>query len=248
MQTSPHSTPSRGTPSRRGKSPKITTTPAIPGPNFAPVDQLDKHPSTFYSCLRIPVQGAVPIEPEGSAKPSTTVSDVTDQPARTARQSKTDALTALNTQERSSSEDPDDSEAKDVLAERYRNVPPIPVSPAFDLTSVKTAIPGGYIPPSPAPRPFGLENCPEFFPTHEEFRDPMAYVRSISDKAREYGICKVVPPEGWKMPFVTDTEVRCSLRMYDGLFYVLLLVFPIQDSCAETQFHRSLLEGQAQLS
>ena len=57
-------------------------------------------------------------------------------------------------------------------------------------------------------RPFGLEDCPVFYPTVDEFKDPMAYVRSISTTAQNYGICKIVPPVGWKMPFVTDTEVR----------------------------------------
>lgn len=39
----------------------------------------------------------------------------------------------------------------------------------------------------------------------------MAYIRSISEKAINHGICKVVPPVGWKMPFVTDTEVGAML-------------------------------------
>ena len=35
-------------------------------------------------------------------------------------------------------------------------------------------------------------------------------IRSISDHAKNYGICKIVPPESWKMPFTTDTEVTSS--------------------------------------
>jgi [histone H3]-trimethyl-L-lysine4 demethylase len=38
----------------------------------------------------------------------------------------------------------------------------------------------------------------------------MAYVQSISEEGMLYGMCKIVPPEGWKMPFVTDTEVSAS--------------------------------------
>ena len=59
----------------------------------------------------------------------------------------------------------------------------------------------------PKGRPFALENCPAFYPTLEEFRDPMSYIRAISPEAQEYGIAKIVPPETWRMPFVTDTEV-----------------------------------------
>jgi histone demethylase JARID1 len=35
----------------------------------------------------------------------------------------------------------------------------------------------------------------------------MSYIRGIAPQAREYGIAKIVPPETWRMPFVTDTEV-----------------------------------------
>ncbi|KAF7321646.1 Jumonji superfamily protein [Mycena kentingensis (nom. inval.)] len=42
-------------------------------------------------------------------------------------------------------------------------------------------------------------------PPAEEFKDPMAYTRSISQTANDHGICKVVPPPDCKMPFVTDT-------------------------------------------
>ncbi len=56
---------------------------------------------------------------------------------------------------------------------------------------------------------FGLEECPVFYPTEEEFKDPMGYIALIGEegKGKEFGICKIVPPEGWKMPFVLDTEV-----------------------------------------
>jgi hypothetical protein len=35
----------------------------------------------------------------------------------------------------------------------------------------------------------------------------MSYIRTIAPQAREFGIAKIVPPETWRMPFVTDTEV-----------------------------------------
>jgi histone demethylase JARID1 len=62
-------------------------------------------------------------------------------------------------------------------------------------------------PPRESNRPFGIEDCPEFYPTKEEWGDPMRYIRKIHKKAEAYGLCKIVPPEDWKMPFVTDTEV-----------------------------------------
>jgi hypothetical protein len=35
----------------------------------------------------------------------------------------------------------------------------------------------------------------------------MSYIRTIAPQAQEFGIAKIVPPETWCMPFVTDTEV-----------------------------------------
>lgn len=53
-----------------------------------------------------------------------------------------------------------------------------------------------------------LEECPVFYPSLDEFRDPITYIRSIHEKAVGYGIAKIVPPKEWEMPFVCDTEVR----------------------------------------
>ncbi len=66
-------------------------------------------------------------------------------------------------------------------------------------------------PPRRKPRLFGLEDCPIFYPTAEEFLDPMKYIEQISSpeggNGRAYGIVKIVPPEGWHPPFVLDQDV-----------------------------------------
>ncbi|KAL8976473.1 MAG: hypothetical protein Q9177_006850, partial [Variospora cf. flavescens] len=55
-------------------------------------------------------------------------------------------------------------------------------------------------------RPHGLQDAPTFRPTDDEFRDPMEYIRKISPEGRKYGICKIIPPEGWTPGFAIDTE------------------------------------------
>lgn len=116
--------------------------------------------------------------------------------------------------------------------------------PAFDLRSVKTAsarvrasalcLPPlrplspspltphppllSTAPPRTRPRPFNLTEAPTFYPTADEFANALAYVRQISAQgAAAFGICKIVPPQGWQMPFVMDTDVRFLLPCASAL-------------------------------
>mmetsp|Transcript_39100 Transcript_39100/g.66538 ORF Transcript_39100/g.66538 Transcript_39100/m.66538 type:complete len:574 (+) Transcript_39100:97-1818(+) len=78
-----------------------------------------------------------------------------------------------------------------------------------------------------------IEEAPVFYPTVEEFKDPIKYISSIKPHAQRFGICRVVPPEGWDNPtqvdfnskkkFATKLQ-RMSLMqegraMGDGQFY-----------------------------
>jgi len=51
----------------------------------------------------------------------------------------------------------------------------------------------GLVPPAPC-----------FYPSEEEFTDPLAYVASIRAKAEPFGICRIRPPKGWKPPYAID--------------------------------------------
>ncbi|KAG5639694.1 hypothetical protein H0H81_005877 [Sphagnurus paluster] len=167
-----------------------------------PVNFTNEPSTSFTSCLNILVEGATPIESDSDKEPEPVEPQqaTTSESKRAPRKSKTDALAALYSHVRSSSPAGDDDQIME--SEEYR----IPVSPTLDLSSVKTISPRQAKIVDEGPRPFGLQDCPEYYPTMEEFKDPMAYVRSISDEAKNYGICKIIPPLEWKMPFVTDTE------------------------------------------
>ena len=46
-----------------------------------------------------------------------------------------------------------------------------------------------------------LPEAPVFYPTAEEFQDPMKYLESIRAQAEPAGVIKIVPPKEWRCPF-----------------------------------------------
>lgn len=46
-----------------------------------------------------------------------------------------------------------------------------------------------------------LPEAPVFYPTAEEFADPMKYLDSIRPQAEPAGVIKIVPPKEWRCPF-----------------------------------------------
>ena len=166
--------------------------------------------------------GSVPLVTSKATSTSATAGSLDDSNARRApRKSKSDAMAALaNHNEREDEDNRRAGNPADGLAAIFgKDAEPIPTEPRLNLFSVKTRSPrlkSTGATQQAASRPFGLEECPTYFPTPEEFADPMAYMRSIGPEAREYGIAKIVPPEGWAMPFVTDTEVRIDIFTFLG--------------------------------
>ncbi|CAG8940633.1 unnamed protein product [Penicillium salamii] len=80
-------------------------------------------------------------------------------------------------------------------------------SAPLDLSTVeRRGQPNNPKEPSKRIRPHGIPEAPTFRPTEEEFKDPVAYIQKIAPEGRKYGICRVIPPEGWQPTFAIDTE------------------------------------------
>lgn len=57
---------------------------------------------------------------------------------------------------------------------------------------------------------------PTFYPTVEEFSgDPLVYLEKIRPVAEKYGICKIVPPEGWNPPFALNVDCPKKFQTKD---------------------------------
>ena len=84
----------------------------------------------------------------------------------------------------------------------------LPTAPPLDFSTLRMSAPRiPNPPPRERPRMFDLEEAPVYHPTIEQFSQPMEYIERIARDAKDYGICKIVPPEGWRPPFSIDTEV-----------------------------------------
>ncbi|KAK8584321.1 hypothetical protein V6N13_109707 [Hibiscus sabdariffa] len=51
-----------------------------------------------------------------------------------------------------------------------------------------------------------IQSGPVYYPSEEEFRDPLEYIYKIRPEAEPYGICKIVPPKTWNPPFALNVE------------------------------------------
>ncbi|XP_031381205.1 lysine-specific demethylase 5B [Punica granatum] len=49
-----------------------------------------------------------------------------------------------------------------------------------------------------------IPSGPVYYPTEEDFKDPLEFICKIRPEAEPYGICRIVPPSSWKPPFVLD--------------------------------------------
>jgi hypothetical protein len=67
-----------------------------------------------------------------------------------------------------------------------------------------------------------LPSVPEYNPTPEQFKDPLAYIQTIYDQAALYGVCIINPPkESWNVTVgPADWESACKAAKRKAVFEV----------------------------
>jgi hypothetical protein len=71
--------------------------------------------------------------------------------------------------------------------------------------------------------PFSVPAGPTFYPSVEEFEgNPLTYISKIRSQAEKYGICKIVPPEGWNPPFCKCINWRILPAAVQSIIFSVL--------------------------
>ncbi|KAK9144894.1 hypothetical protein Sjap_004797 [Stephania japonica] len=60
--------------------------------------------------------------------------------------------------------------------------------------------------PVSSSRALSVPQGPVYYPTEDEFKDPLGFIDRIRAEAEPYGICRIVPPESWKPPFALNLD------------------------------------------
>jgi hypothetical protein len=59
-----------------------------------------------------------------------------------------------------------------------------------------------------------MMDAPTFYPSEEDFKDPLEYFEIIKPVARKYGICRVVPPPSFKVCLLINRKLKYSLSWF----------------------------------
>ena len=78
-----------------------------------------------------------------------------------------------------------------------------------------------------------LPEAPVFYPSADEFADPMKYLDSIRTQAEPAGVIKIVPPKEWRCPF--------PIKANGDLFHFQKCVHSVDNSSVMFRYQKFVL-------
>ncbi|XP_037299735.1 protein Jumonji isoform X3 [Manduca sexta] len=156
-------------------------------------------------------------------RPESVISNATDTQAGESTSFQEDCVTDLDAQSSraSTSNRPFANSIENVVSLQSEVIPDTPEPPKERETRSSEATKTNN--KTTFPRSLEGAKCvdaPVFYPTEEEFQDPIAYFDKIMPAAAKFGLCKIVAPAGFKPTCVSNDNIRFNVmnqyvaRMY----------------------------------
>ncbi|XAR70302.1 hypothetical protein NMG60_11027112 [Bertholletia excelsa] len=83
---------------------------------------------------------------------------------------------------------------------------------------------------------------PVYYPTEDEFKEPLEFIYKIRPEAEPYGICKIVPPMSWKPPFAQNLDSFTFPTKSQAIHQLQARCAPCDPKTFELEYNRFLEE------
>lgn len=107
--------------------------------------------------------------------------------------------------------------------------------------AVEKGVPGHCSGASPSGTTLlNIPQAPVYYPTEEEFKDPLEFIDKIRAEAESFGICRIVPPKSWKPPFALNPDSFTFPTKSQAIHRLQVRPAPCDPDTFELEYNRFL--------